>query len=102
MKKSLSRNPNMLRTMIGLGLTLILLLGYAVYSNTVDTEYYRFETTNEESELTLTKSNDGTWFSTTNSAISWLNVSVDNLPEDTVLTISSSSIPYHYLSLIHI
>ena len=40
MKKSLSRNPNMLRTMIGLGLTLILLLGYAVYSNTVDTEYY--------------------------------------------------------------
>ena len=35
------------RTMIGLGLTLILLLGYAVYSNTVDTEYYRFETTNE-------------------------------------------------------
>ena len=90
----------MLRTMIGLGLTLILLLGYAVYSNTVDTEYYRFETTNEESELTLTKSNDGTWFSTTNSAISWLNVSVDNLPEDTVLTISSSSIPYHYSELL--
>ena len=57
MKKALSRNPNMLRTMIGLGLTLILLLGYAVYSNTVDTEYYRFETTNEESELTLTKQN---------------------------------------------
>ena len=80
MKKALSRNPNMLRTMIGLGLTLILLLGYAVYSNTVDTEYYRFETTNEESELTLTKSDDGTWFSTTNYAISWLNVSVDNLP----------------------
>ena len=54
MKSSLSRNPHMLRSMLGLGLTLILLLGYAVYSNTVDTEYYRFETTNEESVLTLT------------------------------------------------
>ncbi len=90
----------MLRTMIGLGLTLILLLGYAVYSNTVDTEYYRFETTNEESELTLTKSDAGTWFSTTNYAISWLNVSVDNLPDGSVLTISSSSVPYHHSELL--
>ena len=58
MKKSLSRNPNMLRTMIGLGMTLILLLGYAVYSNTLDSEYYRFETTNEEVVLTTVELDD--------------------------------------------
>ena len=39
MRKSLSRNPNMLRTMIGVGMVLILVLAYAVYSKTVDTEY---------------------------------------------------------------
>ena len=40
MKKTMSQNPNMLRTMIGIGLTLIFVLGYAVYSNTVESEYY--------------------------------------------------------------
>ena len=63
MKKTLSRNPNMLRTMIGLGMTLILLLGYAVYSNTLDSEYYRFETTNEEIVLTTAElDGDGKWY----------------------------------------
>ena len=82
MKKSLSRNPNMLRTMIGLGMTLILLLGYAVYSNTLDSEYYRFETTNEEVVLTTAElDDDGKWYVTTTSAISWLNISMENLPE---------------------
>ena len=42
----MSQNPNMLRTMIGIGLTLIFVLGYAVYSNTVESEYYGYETTN--------------------------------------------------------
>ena len=31
----MSQNPNMLRTMVGIGLTLIFVLGYAVYSNTL-------------------------------------------------------------------
>ena len=34
MKKALAQNPNLLRTMIGLGLTLILILSYAVYAAT--------------------------------------------------------------------
>ena len=38
MRKSMSRNPNMLRTMIGTGLVLVLVLAFAVYSNTVDSE----------------------------------------------------------------
>ena len=37
----------MLRTMVGLGLVLILVLSYAVYTATIDSEYYRYETTNE-------------------------------------------------------
>ena len=90
----------MLRTMIGLGLTLILLLGYAVYSNTVDSEYYRLETSNEEITIELTSSDDGTLFFTTNSAISWLNVSLENLPNDATLTVTSSSIPYHSSELL--
>ena len=36
MKKALAQNPNMLRTMVGLGLTLILILSYAVYGATMD------------------------------------------------------------------
>ena len=100
MRKSLSRNPNMLRTMIGLGLTLILLLGYAVYSNTVDSEYYRLETSNEEITIDLTSSEEGALFFTTNSAISWLNVSLENLPNDATLTVTSSSIPYHSSELL--
>ena len=86
----------MLRTMIGLGMTLILLLGYAVYSNTLDSEYYRFETTNEEVVLTTVElDDDGKWYVTTTSAISWLNVTIENLPEGSEMTVSSSSIPFY-------
>lgn len=96
MKKTLSRNPNMLRTMIGLGMTLILLLGYAVYSNTLDSEYYRFETTNEEAVLeTIELDDDGKWYVTTTTAISWLNISMENLPEGSEMIVSSSSIPFY-------
>ena len=96
MKKTLSKNPNMLRTMIGLGMTLILLLSYAVYSNTLDSEYYRFETTNEEVLLTTNElDGDGKWYVTTTSAISWLNVSMDNLPSGSEITVSSSSTPFY-------
>jgi len=96
MKKSLSRNPNMLRTMVGLGMTLILLLSYAVYSNTLDSEYYRFETTNEEAILTTVElDGDGKWYVTTTSAISWLNVTMENLPEGSKMIVSSSSIPFY-------
>ena len=60
----MSRNPNMLRTMIGTGLTLVLILSFAVYSNTVNTEYYGYTTTNEEIKLDLQESEEGKadWF----------------------------------------
>ena len=60
----MSRNPNMLRTLIGLGLVLIIVLGYAVHSNTVDSEYYMYETTNSEqtSELIQLEENLTEWY----------------------------------------
>ena len=78
MKKTMSQNPNMLRTMIGIGLTLIFVLGYAVYSNTVESEYYGYNTSNEIESLTLNQDDSGTseWYVSTNSPITWINVSV--------------------------
>ena len=35
MRKALAQNPNLLRTLIGMGLTLIFLLAYAVYGATM-------------------------------------------------------------------
>ena len=49
----MSRNPNMLRTLIGLGLVLIIILGYAVHSNSVDSEYYMYDHTNSEQKNVL-------------------------------------------------
>ena len=44
MKKALAQNPNLLRTLIGLSLTLIVLLSYAVYGATISPSYYIYET----------------------------------------------------------
>ena len=75
MKKSLSKNPNMLRTMVGTGMTLIVLLSYAVYSNTVDSEYYSYSTTNEHNVMEITAESEGNaqWYYTTYSALTWVN-----------------------------
>ena len=40
MRKALAQNPNLLRTLLGLSFTLIFMLSYAVYANTIDTAYY--------------------------------------------------------------
>lgn len=86
MQKSVARNPNMLRTLIGLGLTLILVLGYAVYSASLDSEYYLYTTSNEEVDiqLELEDPGDGTLVYSTeiSGAFTWVNFSVDGLPAD--------------------
>ena len=81
MKRSLSKNPNMLRTMVGTGLTLIILLSYAVFSNTVDSEYYSYTTTNEHNVMDISAEVEGeaSWYYTTYSAITWVNFTVENL-----------------------
>jgi fucose 4-O-acetylase-like acetyltransferase len=50
MKKALAQNPNLLRTLIGLSLTLIFLLSYAVYGATVSPSYYIYQTESTDTE----------------------------------------------------
>jgi len=81
----------MLRTMIGTGLTLIILLSYAVYSNTVDSEYYGYTTTNEHQivEMSIESEGQAQWYFSTNSAITWVNFSVDGAPPGSSLTVEA-------------
>ena len=48
MRKALAQNPNLLRSFICMGLTLIFLLSYAVYGATVSPSYYIYDTDSHE------------------------------------------------------
>ncbi len=98
MKKTMSQNPNMLRTMIGIGLTLIFVLGYAVYSNTVDSEYYGYETTNNSESLELNQDDVevSEWFLSTSMPITWVNVSVIGAPQDSILRVQADGTPWFH------
>lgn len=102
MKKTMSQNPNMLRTMIGIGLTLIFVLGYAVYSNTVESEYYGYNTSNEIEALTLNQDDSGTseWYVSTNSPITWINVSVTGAPIDSILKVQADGVSWFHSPLL--
>ena len=60
MRKALAQNPNLLRTLIGMGLTLIFLLAYAVYGATIDTEVYIYESESTESQVNLDNGKNST------------------------------------------
>jgi hypothetical protein len=103
MKKALAQNPNMLRTMIGLGLTLILILSYAVYGATIDSSYYLYHTTNED--VNHEPNNQGfsdndttqTWTFTTNRSTTWLNVTIAGAEQNDVISIGvSDGVWYHH------
>jgi hypothetical protein len=103
MKKALAQNPNMLRTMIGLGLTLILILSYAVYGATIDSSYYMYHTSNESvdheaNDQGLSEQNTTqTWTFTTNRSTTWLNVTIDGVEiEDTISVSVSDGVWYHH------
>ena len=93
MQKSIARNPNMLRTLIGLGLTLIIVLGYAVYSASLDSEYYLYTTSNEELDVQLAQqdSGDGTvvFIAEVTGAFTWVNFSVEGMSADGELEVTS-------------
>ena len=110
MRKALAQNPNLLRTLMGLGLTLIFLLGYAVYGATVSTEYYIYKAESVESGVNTTFDsryyNDNTdtttwsWDATVNSFnLTWLNLSVESLEDGTLLYISNTVGFYSHPSL---
>lgn len=103
MKKALAQNPNMLRTMIGLGLTLILILSYAVYGATIDSSYYYYHTSNEGVDQNISDQgleNDDTtqsWTFSTNRATTWLNLSIAGVEEGDTISISvSDGVWYHH------
>ena len=94
----MSQNPNMLRTMIGIGLTLIFVLGYAVYSNTVESEYYGYETTNTSESLELNQDDEAVaeWFLSTNMPITWVNVTVTGASQDSILRVQADGTPWFH------
>ncbi len=103
MKKALAKNPNMLRTMIGTGMVLILILSYAVYSNTMDSEYYGYHTTNNAENVDLELNEDGKadWFFTSRAAITWFNVSVEGVVnESSSISIEASGAEWFYSPLL--
>lgn len=90
MRRALSQNPNMLRTIIGLGLTLVLILSYAVYSATLDSSFYLAKTSNMEVILDVEEDpSNGSYYFETDTPITWLNISIDNSPVDVTLEVSS-------------
>ena len=103
MKKALAQNPNMLRTMIGLGLTLIVILSYAVYGATIDSSYYLYHTSNEQVEHTAIDqglSNDDTsqsWTFSTNRSTTWLNISIAGVGQGDMVSVGvSDGVWYHH------
>ena len=94
----MSRNPNMLRTLIGLGLVLIIILGYAVHSNTVDSEYYLYETTNSENNLEIIQleENMSEWYVVTDSAITWINTTIEGAPQGSILRLDASGVDWYH------
>ena len=92
----------MLRTMVGLGLVLILVLSYAVYSATVDSEYYRYETTNQELDyqLLLENENESSWYTVTTSSPTWVNITVTNAPNNAELIVTSTSSTWYHSPLL--
>ena len=102
MKKAMAQNPNMLRTMIGLGLTLIVILSYAVYGATIDSSYYMYHTSNEgvdHDPIDQGLSEDNTtqqWTFTTNRATTWLNVTIDGVEQDDTISVGVSDGVWYY------
>ena len=102
MKKAMAQNPNMLRTMIGLGLTLIVILSYAVYGATIDSSYYMYHTSNEgvdHEPIDQGLSEDNTtqqWTFTTNRATTWLNVTIDGVEQDDTISVGVSDGVWYY------
>ncbi len=110
MRKALAQNPNLLRTLIGMGLTLIFLLAYAVYGATIDTEVYMYESESTESQLSLDNvekyydSNQNrtiwTWDANLDGTnLTWVNVSGEMLSIGSTISISNSAGLYSHPDL---
>ena len=101
MRKALAQNPNLLRTLLGLSFTLIFMLSYAVYANTIDTAYYTYTT---DATTSIQTSDEGmsferdydeassitTWSSNVTidrNNLTWVNVTAQDLAPGATLTV---------------
>ena len=105
MKKALAQNPNLLRTLIGLSLTLIILLSYAVYGATISPSYYIYETeatdsSFEDIELTkIVQNNETTWIGTISADganLTWVNMTVTDLASGAIVKMTNEGKLYSH------
>ena len=104
MKKALAQNPNLLRTLIGLSLTLIFMLSYAVYGATVSPSVYIYQTeptvdvydasiADQNIERTYdAEENTTTWawqVIADDSNLTWVNVTATDLAPGAVLRVTN-------------
>lgn len=64
----------------------------------MDSEYYGYETTNEEVVYELGQSDDelASWFVSTSSSATWIYVDVENAPADSFLTVTSTNLQWYH------
>ncbi|MCH1616280.1 MAG: hypothetical protein L7R83_02070 [Candidatus Poseidonia sp.] len=104
MKKALAQNPNLLRTLIGLSLTLIFMLSYAVYGATVSPSVYIYTTEATVNEYTASSAdeeversydaeeNTTTWawqVIADDANLTWVNVTATELSSGAVLKVTN-------------
>lgn len=103
MRKALAQNPNLLRTLVGLSLTLIIVLSYAVYSASLTNDYYVYTSNPQEQGANtslITQQHyyvgeqDWTmwiWGFTTESAnLSWINATISEGVKDGEMTMTNA------------
>lgn len=104
MKKALAQNPNLLRTLIGLSLTLIFMLSYAVYGATVSPSVYIYKTEPTVSEYNASEADEEVirtyneeentttwaWQVIANDAnLTWVNITATELSDGSVLRVTN-------------
>ena len=104
MRKALAQNPNLLRTLVGLSVTLIFMLSYAVYGATVSPSVYIYQTeatvdtynASEADEEVQRYYNDDdntttwSWQINANDAnLTWVNITATELSDGAVLRVTN-------------
>ena len=111
MKKALAQNPNLLRTLIGLSVTLIFMLSYAVYGATVSPSVYIYQTeatvdqyNAAEADQNVERSYDEdantttwAWQVIANDAnLTWVNITATELAPGAVLRVTNNALLYSH------
>lgn len=104
MKKALAQNPNLLRTLIGLSLTLIFMLSYAVYGATVSPSVYIYKTDPTVNEYSASSADEDVersydseentttwaWQVIANDAnLTWVNITATELSSGAILKVTN-------------